>query len=338
MDHLGQRLHPSAPRPGVAALARPVGVVRRERRAVLRRVVAGVLLGAASRSSWCTLCTHEERQVTDVSSRIFPSCTGSTGSASSTFFRPPPASRICPCSATASFFRLFNSATALVYDVRTLSSTLQYPKPRQMSSLFYPAPLALGAPQFGRGALVADAGWSATCAPCSAPAAVFSVAVASTFVMVWNPFGGGWPRTTIHHSRGAHSCKRFLREIDRGEGQARGGGGRAPPHPPIFRAQRCWARHRCMPHSRSSKRLLRWPACTAHPPRPRCGGNGQSPAPYWATPPTASAATRRPATPAPSAAAKIWRIKPMTAAGTRKPATRTPASATAAWTAVLPAT
>src|ERR1017187_5523463 len=38
----------NAPGPGVAALARPVEVVRRERRAVLRIVVVGVLLGAAS--------------------------------------------------------------------------------------------------------------------------------------------------------------------------------------------------------------------------------------------------------------------------------------------------
>src|ERR1035441_8954726 len=35
----------------------------------------------------------------DVSSRILPSCVCSPGSASSTFLRPPPASRIRPCSA-----------------------------------------------------------------------------------------------------------------------------------------------------------------------------------------------------------------------------------------------
>src|ERR1017187_3298573 len=47
----------TAPAPGVAALAPPVGVVRRERRAVPRRVVVGVLLGsAASWSSSCILC------------------------------------------------------------------------------------------------------------------------------------------------------------------------------------------------------------------------------------------------------------------------------------------
>src|ERR1019366_7016495 len=55
----------TAPAPGVAALAPPVGVVRRERRAVPRRVVVGVLLGsAASWSSSCILCALEERQVT----------------------------------------------------------------------------------------------------------------------------------------------------------------------------------------------------------------------------------------------------------------------------------
>ena len=157
----------------------------------------------------------------------------------------------------------------------------------------------------------------------------------SSWFGILSAAGGRAPRFI---TLGARTCKLFLREIDGGEGLAMRGWGQAAHQTPIFRDQRCLARHRCMPHSRSSKRLLRWPACTAHPPRPRCGGNGQSPAPYWATPPTASAATRRPATPAPSAAAKIWRIKPMTAAGTRKPAARTRASATAAWTAVLPAT
>src|SRR5438128_3367270 len=54
----------TAPAPGVAALARPVGVVRRERLAVPRRVVVGVLLGsAASGSSSCTLCAREDRLV-----------------------------------------------------------------------------------------------------------------------------------------------------------------------------------------------------------------------------------------------------------------------------------
>src|ERR1019366_3837036 len=39
-----------------------------------------------------------------------------------------------------------------------------------------------------------------------------------------------------------------------------------------------------------------------------CGGTAQSPTPYWATPATADAATRRPATLAPGAAARIWSI------------------------------
>src|ERR1035437_6004595 len=38
----------TAPVPGVAALARPVEVVRRERRAVPRKVPVGILLGAAA--------------------------------------------------------------------------------------------------------------------------------------------------------------------------------------------------------------------------------------------------------------------------------------------------
>jgi hypothetical protein len=66
-----------------------------------------------------------------------------------------------------------------------------------------------------------------------------------------------------------------------------------------------------------------------------CGGTAQSPTPYWATPATAYAATRRPATPAPGAAARIWSMKPTTSAPIRKPATRTRASTTAAWTAAL---
>jgi hypothetical protein len=55
----------TAPAPGVAAVARPVEVVRRERRAVPRRVLVGILLGAAaSWSSSCTLCARAERQFT----------------------------------------------------------------------------------------------------------------------------------------------------------------------------------------------------------------------------------------------------------------------------------
>src|ERR1035437_1179764 len=55
----------TAPAPGVAAVARPVEVVRRERRAVPRRVLVGILLGAAaSWSSSCTLCALGERHVT----------------------------------------------------------------------------------------------------------------------------------------------------------------------------------------------------------------------------------------------------------------------------------
>src|ERR1017187_1805319 len=55
----------TAPAPGTAAVARPVEGVRRERRAVPRRVLVGILLGAAA--SWfssCTLCARAERQVT----------------------------------------------------------------------------------------------------------------------------------------------------------------------------------------------------------------------------------------------------------------------------------
>jgi hypothetical protein len=55
-----------------------------------------------------------------VSSRILPSCACNPGSESSTFFRPPPVSRICPLPAPASFFLLFNSATALVIVVRDI--------------------------------------------------------------------------------------------------------------------------------------------------------------------------------------------------------------------------
>jgi hypothetical protein len=51
--------------------------------------------------------------------------------------------------------------------------------------------------------------------------------------------------------------------------------------------------------ARASKRFRRWPACTAQPPRPPYGATAKSPTPYWATRPSASAATRKPATPAP---------------------------------------
>src|SRR5260370_31286991 len=55
----------TAPVPGVAALARPVRVVRRARLAVRRRVVVGILVAtAASCSSSCPLCALEERQGT----------------------------------------------------------------------------------------------------------------------------------------------------------------------------------------------------------------------------------------------------------------------------------
>jgi hypothetical protein len=56
----------------------------------------------------------------EVCSRIFASCTCNPGSASSTYFRPPPASRIRPRAAHRQFFLPSNSTTVQVIVLRDI--------------------------------------------------------------------------------------------------------------------------------------------------------------------------------------------------------------------------
>src|ERR1019366_7669188 len=50
----------------------------------------------------------------------------------------------------------------------------------------------------------------------------------------------------------------------------------------------------------------RWPACTVQPRRPPCCGTAKSCMPAWATHPTVSAVTARPATPVRISGARVW--------------------------------
>src|ERR1039457_4929815 len=82
----------------------------------------------------------------------------------------------------------------------------------------------------------------------------------------------------------------------------------------------------------------RWPACTVQPRRPACCGTAKSCMPAWATHPTVSAVTARPATPARIAWPRAWSTERPTSAPPRRPATQTPASATTAGIAAPAAT